>query len=138
MTKFENGVIISVIVVMIGIFVGILCLMFSHYHEIDNESSIVLTKYHGTTVYTITFYDEYANFLSKTGGDAGMIEDENKKIEYKNKVNLKDIKSKLLANTLSFSKTSVVIDGKEYYVAENNDAVMKLLKSIGKEEIINY
>lgn len=136
MTKFEKGAIISVIVIMIGIFIGILCLMFSHYHETNKKPVITIKKFDGTTVVSIKFYGDYAVYLSETGGVAGMIQNEKDILNYKVDIDLKDIKSKLKATALSSGDVMVIVDKEEFYVANDNEVFLELLKIVGKESFV--
>ena len=135
MTKFEKGAIISVIVIMIGIFIGILCLMFSHYHETNKKPVVNISKRESTTIYSIKFYDDYAVYLSETDGVVGIIENENKRLDYKNEIDLKDVKSKLKATTLSSGDVSVSINKEEFFVSDDNAVLKELLQSVGKEKL---
>lgn len=137
MTKFENGVIISVIVVMIGIFIGILCLMFSHYHETNKKPVITISKRESTTIYSVKFYDDYAVYLSETDGVVGIIENENKRLDYKNEIDLKNVKSKLKATALSSGDVSVSINKEEFFVSDDNAVLKELLQSVGKEKLMS-
>ena len=135
MTKFEKGAIISVIVIMIGIFIGILCLMFSHYHETNKKPVITISKSENTTVYSLKFYDDYAVYLSESDGVVGIIENENKRLDYKNEIDLKDVKSKLKATALSSGDVSVSINKEEFFVSDDNAVLKELLQSVGKEKL---
>lgn len=135
MTKFEKGAIISVIVIMIGIFIGILCLMFSHYHETNKKPVITIFKSESTTIYSIKFYDDYAIYLSETGGVAGMIENESKMLNYKSEIDLDDIASKLKATSLTSGDISVSVDKEEFFVADDNAVLKELLQRVGKEKL---
>ncbi|MBQ9833897.1 MAG: hypothetical protein IJO33_01750 [Bacilli bacterium] len=135
MTKFEKGAIISVIVIMIGIFIGILCLMFSHYHETNKKPVITISKRESTTVYSLKFYDNYAVYLSETDGVVGIIENENKRLDYKNEIDLKDVKSKLKATALSSGDVSVSIEKEEFFISDDNTVLKELLQSVGKEKL---
>ncbi|MBQ4584428.1 MAG: hypothetical protein IJA94_06030 [Bacilli bacterium] len=135
MTKFEKGAIISVIVIMIGIFIGILCLMFSHYHETNKKPVVNISKRESTTIYSIKFYDDYAVYLSETDGVVGIIENENKRLDYKNEIDLKDVKSKLKATALSSGDVSVSINKEEFFVSDDNAVLKELLQSVGKEKL---
>lgn len=135
MTKFEKGAIISVIVIMIGIFIGILCLMFSHYHETNKKPVITISKRESTTVYSLKFYDDYAVYLSEIDGVVGIIENENKRLDYKNEIDLKDVKSKLKATALSSGDVSVSIEKEEFFISDDSAVLKELLQSVGKEKL---
>lgn len=135
MTKFEKGAIISVIVIMIGIFIGILCLMFSHYHETNKKPVITISKRESTTVYSLKFYDDYAVYLSETDGVVGIIENENKRLDYKNEIDLKDVKSKLKATALSSGDVSVSIEKEEFFISDDSAVLKELLQSVDKEKL---
>lgn len=137
MTKFEKGAIISVIVIMIGIFIGILCLMFSHYHETNKKPVVTISKRESTTIYSIKFYDDYAVYLSETDGVVGIIENENKRLDYKNEIDLKDVKSKLKATSLSSGDISVSIEKEEFFISDDNTVLKELLQSVDKEKIMS-
>lgn len=135
MTKFEKGAIISVIVIMIGIFIGILCLMFSHYHETNKKPVITISKRESTTVYSLKFYDDYAVYLSEIDEVVGIIENENKRLDYKNEIDLKDVKSKLKATSLSSGDISVSIEKEEFFISDDSAVLKELLQSVGKEKL---
>ena len=137
MTKFEKGAIISVIVIMIGIFICILCLMFSHYHETNKKPVVTISKRESTTIYSIKFYDDYAVYLSETDGVVGIIENENKRLDYKNEIDLKDVKSKLKATSLSSGDISVSIEKEEFFISDDNTVLKELLQSVDKEKIMS-
>ena len=136
MTKFEKGFIISVIIIMFGIFISILCLMFNHYHEIKNDPIIVVSKKESIVNEVLEFYESYVYYIIKNNQITNVIENRMNKISYKTEIDLEEAKRKLKSTALSSGPIVVEIEKETYYVSEDNKVLLELLQSIGKENYL--